>query len=259
MEAYINVMIFIFGIIFGSFFNVCIFRIPNNQSISNPPSHCYNCNTKLKPKDLIPILSWVFLKGKCSYCDSKISLRYPLIELLTGILFVLVYKVYGMNFIIINYLVLTSLLIIITFIDIDHYIIPDKIIIFGSLFAVIFNLTGKGISLLDSLAGAIICGGGMLLLINLIELIVKKEVMGGGDIKLFFMIGLFLGVKLGLLTILLSIYVGAIYGVIIIIYSNLKNIDYNSMIPYGPFISIGAFIAVICGTDIINWYMNLMI
>lgn len=259
MEKYFEVMIFLFGIICGSFFNVCIFRIPNNKSIAYPSSYCYGCNTKLKPLDLIPILSWLFLTGKCRYCNSKISLRYPLIELLTGITFLLVYGIYGTSFITIYYLVLISLLIIITFIDIDYYIIPDKPIIIGSLFAVIFDIFAKGIFIGNSLISGLICGGGMLLVISLIEKIVKKEVMGGGDIKLLFMIGLFLGIKLGILTILLSIYLGAIYGVVSILYNKIKNKNYNSMIPYGPFISIAAFIAVIYGSDIINWYMKLII
>ncbi|MGX4601532.1 prepilin peptidase [Faecalimicrobium sp. JNUCC 81] len=259
MEYIIQIYVFIVGVIFGSFFNVCIFRIPNNQSISNPPSHCYNCNNRLKPLDLVPILSWVFLNGKCRYCGQKISQRYPLIELLTGILFVLIYNVYGLNYITLYYLVLISLLIIVTFIDIDHFIIPDSLMIFGIIFAVLFNLTGQGIALKDSILGALICGGGMLILINLIEFIVKKEVMGGGDIKLFFMTGLFLGIKGGLLTILLSIYVGAIYGIGVMIYSKIKKQDYNSMIPYGPFISVGALITVLCGTNIINWYLSIFV
>lgn len=259
MKIYFEVMIFWFGIICGSFFNVCIFRIPNNKSISYPASHCYKCNTRLKPLDLIPILSWIFLKGKCRYCCSKISLRYPLIELLTGITFLLVYEVYGMNFITIDYLILVALLIIITFIDIDYYIIPDKLIIIGSLFALIFNIFIKGIFIWNNLIGGLVCGGGMLLVISLIEKIVKQEVMGGGDIKLFFMIGLFIGIKLGVVTILLSIYLGATYGVISILYNKIKNKNYNSMIPYGPFISIAAFIAVIYGADIINWYIKLII
>ena len=258
MEYIIKLYIFIIGITFGSFFNVCIFRIPNNQSISNPPSHCYNCNTRLKSLDLVPILSWTFLKGKCRHCGQNISIRYPLIELLTGILFVLIYNVYGLDIITINYLVLTSLLIIITFIDIDHYIIPNGIIIFGSIFALLFNLTGQGIGLKDSILGAVICGGVMLILIHLIELIVKKEVMGGGDIKLFAMIGLFLGLQGGLLTIMISIYVGAIYGIIIIVVSKIRKKEYNSMIPYGPFIAVGALITTLYGNDIINWYINML-
>lgn len=259
MDLYFTIISFIFGIILGSFFNVCIFRIPNNQSISNPPSHCYNCKNRLKPLDLVPILSWIFLKSKCRYCGQRISPRYPLIELLTGILFVLVYKVYGLNYITLYYIALTSLLIIITFIDIDHFIIPDGLIVFGLVFAVIFNLIGQGIELKNSILGALICGGGMLILINLIERIVKKEVMGGGDIKLFFMTGLFLGIKGGLLTILLSIYAGAIYGIGVIIYSKIKKQEYNGVIPYGPFISIGALVTVLCGTNIINWYLNLFV
>ena len=245
------------GITFGSFFNVCIFRIPEKKSIANPPSHCYNCNTRLKPLDLIPILSWTLLRGKCRYCGQKIAPGYALVELLTGILFVLVYSVYGYNAIILYYLLLVSLLVIITFIDIDHYIIPDEVIIFGSVFAIIVNILGQGIGIKDSILGALICGGGMLALIYLIELIVKKEVMGGGDIKLFAMTGLFLGVKGGLLTIILSVYVGAIYGIVTIVYSKIKKQEYNSMIPYGPFISVGALIVVLCGTNIINWYMRL--
>jgi leader peptidase (prepilin peptidase)/N-methyltransferase len=257
MGVYFIVVSFIMGITFGSFFNVCIFRIPEKKSIVNPPSHCYNCNTRLKAIDLVPVLSWTLLKGKCRYCGKKISSRYALVELLTGVLFVLIYNEYGYNVITLYYLVLISLLIIITFIDIDHYIIPNELIIFGCIFALIFNIFGKGIGIKESLIGAVICGGGMLLLIYLIELVVKKDVMGGGDIKLFTMTGLFLGIKGGLLTILLSIYAGAIYGVFNIVNSKIKKKKYDSMIPYGPFISVGALIIVLCGTNIINWYINL--
>ena len=253
MNTYFTIVSFIMGAVLGSFFNVCIYRIPNKQSIVNPPSHCYNCNNRLKSLDLVPILSWTLLRGKCRYCGQKISPRYALVELLTGILFVLVYRVYGYNTITLYYLLLVSLLLIITFIDLDHYIIPDELIIFGS----IFNIIGKGISIKDSLLGGLICGGGMLALIYLIELIIKKDVMGGGDIKLFGMVGLFLGIKLGLLTILLSVYVGAIYGVATIIYSKIKKKEFNSMIPYGPFISVGALISILYGTNIINWYIGL--
>jgi len=257
MHIYFTILSFILGAVLGSFYNVCIYRIPNKLSVVNPPSHCYNCNTRLKPLDLVPILSWTLLRGKCRYCGQKISPRYALVELLTGILFVLVYSVYGFNVITLVYFLLVSLLVIITFIDLDHYIIPDELIIFGSSGALIFNILGQGISLKDSLLGGLICGGGMLILIYLIELIKKKEVMGGGDIKLFGMVGLFLGLKLGLLTILLSVYVGAVYGVGSIIYSKIRKKEFNSMIPYGPFISVGALISILYGTSIIDWYIGL--
>ena len=257
MYIYFAVLSFIMGASLGSFFNVCIYRIPNKKSVVNPPSHCYNCNTRLKPLDLVPILSWTLLRGKCRYCGQKISQRYALVELLTGLLFVLVYGVYGPNLITIYYLFLVSLLVIITFIDLDHYIIPDGLVIFGSVGAIIFNILGLGVGIKYSLLGGLICGGGMLVLIYLIELILRKEVMGGGDIKLFGMVGLFLGIKLGLLTILLSVYVGAIYGVGSIIYSRIKKKEFNSMIPYGPFISVGALLSILYGTSMINWYIGL--
>ena len=167
------------------------------------------------------------------------------------------YGVYGPNLITIYYFLLVSLLVIITFIDLDHYIIPDGLVIFGAVGAVIFNILGLGVGIKDSLLGGLICGGGMLVLIYLIELILRKEVMGGGDIKLFGMVGLFLGVKLGLLTILLSVYVGAIYGVGSIIYSRIKKKEFNSMIPYGPFISVGALLSILYGMSMINWYIGL--
>lgn len=257
MQIYFTIVSFITGITLGSFYNVCIYRIPEKLSVVKPPSHCYNCNTRLKSIDLIPILSWTLLKGKCRYCKTKISPRYALVELLTGILFIIVYINFGSTLNTLYYMFLISLLIIITFIDLDHYIIPDELLIIGSIISIIVNLLGYGVGIKNGLLGALICGGGVLLVIYLIELLIKKEVMGGGDIKLFAMLGLFLGVKLGALTILLSVYVGAIYGIISIAYSKIKKQEYNSMIPYGPFISVAAFIVLLYGNDIINWYLGI--
>ncbi|MGL5507693.1 MAG: prepilin peptidase [Paraclostridium sp.] len=256
MDIYFTIVSFIMGTIFGSFYNVCIYRIPEKQSVANPPSHCYNCQTRLKPLDLIPILSWLSLKGKCRYCEVKVSSRYAKVELITGILFALTYINFGFEFKTIYYMILISLLIIITFIDIDHYIIPDEIIILGSIIALIVNLTGYEVSFIDGIKGAIFAGGGVLLVTLLIEYIVKKEVMGGGDIKLYAMLGLFLGTKIALLTVLLSIYVGGIYGVIFIINNKIKKREFNSMIPFGPFISIAALIAMLYGNSIIDFYIN---
>lgn len=259
MEFLLQIYMFILGTIFGSFFNVCIYRIPKNKSIANPPSTCTTCNTRLKPIDLIPILSYIISDKKCRYCKKEISPRYAVVEFLTGILFILVYNVHLISIEIIYYLILVSVLVIITFIDIDYYIIPDGIIIFGLVTALVLNFIGIGIPLKESFIGFIMCGGGMLILIHIIKLIVKKEVMGGGDIKLFAMIGIFLGIKGGLLTIILSVYIGAIYGLGTILYSKLNNKECNSIIPYGPFISIGAIIALLYGNNILNWYFSLFI
>ncbi|MEG0180438.1 MAG: prepilin peptidase [Peptostreptococcaceae bacterium] len=257
MELFINVYIFIIGIVFGSFFNVCIFRIPEKQSISNPPSHCPTCDTRLKPRDLIPILSYLISGKKCRYCKEKISSRYATVEFFTGILFLLVYNAYLLNIKTVYYLVLFSLLIIITFIDIDHDIIPNGLIIPGSVFAIVFNFIFKVISINESILGGVICGGA-LVLIYLIEFIVKKEVMGSGGIKLVSMVGLFIGIKSSLLVALLSVYVGTAYGVIIVLCSKIKRKEYNTMVPYGPLISIVSLVVILWQNRIIDWYINLI-
>lgn len=256
MDTYFLIVAFIMGTIFGSFYNVCIYRIPEKQSIANPPSHCYNCNTRLNPLDLVPILSWILLKGKCRYCKVKVSSRYAIVELLTGVLFALTYITFGYEIQTIYYVFLVSLLIIITFIDIDHYIIPDNLILIGCITAIIVNFLGYGVPFIDGLKGALFAGGGVLVVTLIIEYVVKKEVMGGGDIKLYAMVGLFLGTKLSLLTILLSIYIGGAYGIIFIIYNKVKNREFSSMIPFGPFISIATLISMLYGNQIIQFYIK---
>ena len=249
------IYVFVVGICMGSFFNVCIYRIPGGESIVSPPSHCYNCNTKLRSVDLIPVFSYLFLGGKCRYCGTKISLRYPAIELLTGILYLLVFLVFGFSIQSLYYIVLSSLLVIISFIDLDHFIIPDKLVIIGAVFGLVFNLLGYGIPFLDGIYGSLVSVG-LLIFILLLEFILKKEAMGGGDIKLLGMIGLFLGLKYTILTIILAIYIGAIYGIIVIIYNKVKNDKYNNMMPFGPFISLGAIISLLYGSNIIDFYFN---
>jgi leader peptidase (prepilin peptidase)/N-methyltransferase len=152
------------------------------------------------------------------------------------------------------YILLTSLLVIISFIDLDHFIIPDKLLIIGTVFGTTFNILGYGISFLDGIYGALVSVG-FLLFTLLLEFILKKEVMGGGDIKLLGMIGIFLGLKYTILTIILAIYIGAIYGIVVIIYSKVKKKKYNAMIPFGPFISLGAIMSLLYGSNIIDFYL----
>lgn len=259
MSLYFMIISFVLGSVFGSFYNVCIYRIPENLSVCNPPSHCYNCNTRLKPIDLVPILSWLFIGGKCRYCKNSISPRYALIEFLTGVLFTLVYLKFGYRVITVYYMIFISLLIIITFIDIDHYIIPDKLILIGVIVSLVANGLGFGIDFFDGLRGALFTGGSMFIVIWIIEFFIKREVMGGGDIKLYTMVGLFLGSKLSLLTILFSIYIGAFYGIFIILYNKIRNKNYNSMIPFGPFISIASIVLLFYGNQIIKFYINIFL
>lgn len=253
MDIYFTILVFIIGVIFGSFYNVCIYRIPNKQSIVNPPSHCYKCNTRLKSIDLIPIFSWTFLKGKCRYCKEKISPRYTIVELITGILFTFIYINFEYKCITIYYMFLVSLLIIITFIDLDFCIIPDILVLIGSIVALVVNFLGYGIPFIDGIKGAICTGVGLLILTLIIEWILNKDTIGDGDIKLFMMIGLFLGVKLSLLALFFIIYIGVAYGIIFIIYNKVQNKKFNSIILFGPFISLVTIISLLYGNQIIDF------
>ncbi|HHY13458.1 MAG TPA: prepilin peptidase [Thermoanaerobacterales bacterium] len=242
------IIIFAFGAIIGSFLNVCIYRIPLKKSIISPPSHCINCGYRLKAFDLIPIISYIFLLGRCRKCGIKISIIYPIVEIITGVLFLYSYKRFDFTFDLFKVLILISILIISTFTDIEHGIIPDKIVIPGMLIALVLNIIFC-IYNLPSFIGGFLLGGGFLLLLS----IISKGGMGGGDIKLFAMIGLFLGFKLTTLSLLLSFIFGSIIGLIFMILKFKKPKD---TIPFGPFIALASIISVFFGDEIIFWYIN---
>ena len=188
-------LVAIVGLVIGSFLNVCIYRIPRGESIASPPSHCGSCGTHLKPLDLVPVLSYLFLGGRCRYCHSRISVRYPLVELLTAGLLTGLYLHTGFGWLFGFYGTLFIVLIAVGFIDLDRQIIPDSLVIAGALAGIGMNIAGAGIGFVEGLLGAL-AGGGTLLLIALIALYAfKKEGMGGGDIKLMAMAGAFPGME----------------------------------------------------------------
>lgn len=254
------------GLIIGSFLNVCINRLPQNQSIITPPSHCPNCKQQLKPLDLIPILSWLFLRGRCRYCETPISFRYPAVELLTGILFLFCFNQFGLGPELFKALILTSYLIVITYIDYDHQLILDKVVIwlagtgvginlFINYINVLTNYAGistffyvEYISLVDMLLGALL-GGGLLLIIAM----ASRGGMGGGDIKFAAALGLWLGWQYTLMTLLLAFILGGVFGVIILA---LKIRGRKDVIPFGPFIAIGAWISLLYGVDLLKIYIR---
>lgn len=243
-------MFFIFGLIVGSFLNVCIYRIPRKISIIKPSSFCPACGNTIKLWHNIPILSFILLKGKCAYCGSKISFRYPLVEILNGILYVLSYLSFGLTAYLIFILIFISSMIVVSFIDLDFQIIPDQIsiplIFIGFIFSLLsHHYTGFVSDFKESLIG-IVVGGGSLLIVS----IVSKGGMGGGDIKLNAAVGAFLGWKSALLTIFIGSLIGSIVGMII-----LKKTG-NRKIPFGPFLSIGALICLFSGEKILSWYFG---
>ncbi|MBM7613985.1 prepilin peptidase [Alkaliphilus hydrothermalis] len=246
-----TLMIFLYGMIIGSFLNVCIWRVPRGESIIFPPSHCPNCNTRLKLYDLVPVLSYISTGGKCRYCFNQISTQYPLVEVANGLLYLLIFHKYGFSIDSLIYCLLGSLLLVIGIVDYYSQIIPNEFIITGFGILLILNIksyTTEPSLLLSGVVGLIIAGGFFLFIA-----IITAGGMGGGDIKLMAMLGLWLGWKLVLLVMLLSFVLGALGSLILI---SLKIKGRKDYIPFGPFIGIATLLTVLYGDDIINLYID---
>ncbi|MDF2593369.1 MAG: prepilin peptidase [Clostridia bacterium] len=244
-----GIFIFIFGLLIGSFLNVCIYRIPRKESIAFPPSHCTNCNTQLKPVDLIPVLSFVAYRGKCKYCKAKISLQYPIIELSNGLITFFLYQKFGLTVEMGMYAILSSILVVITMIDFFTQEIPDELNLLGLITGIIFlGIMLRFSNVVNSSLGLLI-GGGLFLLIA----VVSGGAMGGGDIKLMGVLGLWFGWKLILMLSIISFIIGAIASLLLMA---LKIKSMKDYIPFGPFISISAMIIIFFGSDLLSWYLS---
>ncbi|RJR49246.1 MAG: prepilin peptidase [Desulfobacteraceae bacterium] len=231
---------FVFGLILGSFLNVCIHRIPLGKSIVYPPSSCPECNAAIRFYDNIPLVSYVLLLGKCRACRSSISIRYPVVELTTGLLSAALFVRYGLSLNYVLLLLFCSSLLVISFIDIDYKIIPDVISLPGMLlgFGVSF-LPMTPVTVPESALG-ILLGGGSLYVVGLLyQWIRKQEGMGGGDVKLLAMIGAWLGWKSLPMVILLSSFSGALIGGGCLLLARRR---LSEAIPFGPFLVLGTFL-----------------
>ena len=253
-----KILVFIFGSVVGSFLNVCIHRMPLGESVVWPHSHCPKCKKKIPTYDNIPFLSYIALKGKCRFCKGKISLRYPLVELVTALVFLAVFNRYRLSYDFFIFIVFICGLIIATFVDIQHRIIPDEISVGGITFGFILTAI-KGFNLrpvsydprlmLDSFIGIIVGGGIIYLTGKLFDLVWFKilkrppiqgetESMGGGDVKLLAMIGAFLGWQKVIFVFFFAPFFGAVVGTI----NLLAKKDHT--IPYGPFLSFAAIFSI---------------
>lgn len=246
------IQIFTLGIIIGSFLNVCIYRIPREESIAYPASHCTYCSHPLAWYDLVPIFSFLSLRGKCRYCGGVISPQYPTVELLNGILYLLNFYLFGVTIDFVFYSFLISILIVISIIDYYEQIIPDGLVLIILISAIIYKITiyfvyKTPIALMDSTLG-FFSGGLLFLLIA----IISNGAMGGGDIKLIAVLGFILGLKKTLLNILLSFLIGAVISIFLLLSGKKGRKD---AIPFGPFINISFLITIIFGEGIINWYI----
>ncbi|MDX9786624.1 MAG: prepilin peptidase [Desulfobacterales bacterium] len=254
-----TLIVFLFGLCVGSFLNVCIYRLPKGNSIVRPRSMCPVCHTTLQARDNIPILSYLFLGGKCRQCRTPIPLRYPLVELITGLLALAIVFRFSLTPAALIFFVFSAALIVVTFIDIDHQIIPDVITLPGIFifFAASFLLPHSDLKtpLIRSLLGILSGGGSLFLVAWAYHALTGKEGMGGGDIKLLAMIGALLGWQGVLFTIFTGSTAGCLVGLLLMRSSQQKM---KLRVPFGPFLSLGALLYVFWGPHLIHWYFNLL-
>ena len=255
--------IIILGASIGSFLNVVIYRVPLKLSIIKPSSHCASCDTSIMPYDNIPMISYLVLGGKCRYCHASFSSRYFLIEILSTLVTLILYFIFGQSVYFISYSILCYLLIAVTFIDIDHLIIPNGIVLIGiGLTIMILYLAWLPIQWMDGLKGALLFSG-FLFTIGLIgQFVLKKESIGFGDTKLALILGGFLGFEHSVLALYLSF---ALSAIVIFIFLGMKKIQRSTKIPFGPFLSSGTIMTIMTqtppfvgGNYLLNWYYNTM-
>jgi leader peptidase (prepilin peptidase)/N-methyltransferase len=244
----------IVGLAIGSFLNVCIHRIPRGESLNHPPSRCPKCGTGLRWFDNVPVLGYLRLRGRCRSCRAPISMRYPIVELITMGLFLLHYTQFGWSPLLIARLVFACALVVLFAIDLEHHLLPDVITLPGIVVGLIFSIwLPPGI--VAALIGVLIGGGALWLIGEAYYRYSGQEGMGGGDVKMLAMIGAFLGWKAVLVTLVLSSFSGAIIGVILL--SRQKG-SMKFALPFGTFLSIGALIAMFVGEPLVAWYARFL-
>jgi leader peptidase (prepilin peptidase)/N-methyltransferase len=264
------------GLMVGSFLNVCIVRIPLTESVVFPHSHCPHCGSAIKPYDNVPVFSYLLLRGKCRFCQQKISWQYPVVEVLTGLTFWMTYRCLNLDARSIVLLGFFSAIWVLVFIDLNHRILPNVITLSGIVLGLVFSLIAPvrdgtaafilglfdgvpsnptWMSFLDSLMGALVCGGFLWAVAEVYLGIRKIEGLGFGDIKLMAMVGAFLGVKLTLLTIMLGSMMGAVIGMIFI---KLTGKDSRYELPFGSFLGLATIISALWGRQIINGYARIV-
>ena len=242
--------LFLFGLLIGSFLNVCIWRLPREESIIRPGSHCPACSTALGVRDLVPVLSWIFLRGKCRFCGERIPVRYPVVELLTGCLFLWCGLHYGPSPELAAALIFSAFMVLISFIDLDHQIILDGSLLLLGASGLVLQLWIGSVGFVSMLIGAF-AGGGLLLVLA----IVSGGGMGGGDVKFAFALGFWLGWQGTLLGLFLGFVLGGVGSVLLLLFRLRGRKDF---IPFGPFIAIGAWVALLYGNRILQWYFGFL-
>lgn len=270
MSQPVALVAFFFGLVVGSFLNVCIYRLPRGESLVRPASRCPACLARIKPLDNVPILGFLLLRGKCRACGARISWRYPVVETLTGFLFALTVGWFGLRLNTLPLLLFLSILVVVSFIDLEHQVIPHALTLPMIPVGLLFSLLLREPPFVDAIAGAF-AGAGLLYFVAVYgEVLLKKESMGGGDVNLLAMIGAFLGWRKALLTLFLGCLSGSVVGGAVLVGQRVwkgaatetqlqgnKPVD-ATRIPFGPFLALGAAIALFFGEGLIVWYTKLL-
>jgi leader peptidase (prepilin peptidase)/N-methyltransferase len=257
----LGIICVVFGLIVGSFLNVCIYRIPRGISVVAPSSACPTCKKPIRPWDNIPILSFLILGGRCRQCGTRISLRYPLVELANGLLYWAVFSVFGVGWHLPFLFAFVSAMLVITFIDLDVQIIPDVVTLPGiaiGVTAATFLLPdpfspSSPVGFANAASGALLGFGLFYLIAKVGTALAKTDAMGGGDIKMMAMVGAFMGWKAVLLTTFLGSLSGALIGIAIMI---AKGQGRKLAIPFGPFLALGATVSLFFGGPLVGWYLS---
>lgn len=255
------------GLVVGSFLNVCIWRIPRGESISYPPSHCPYCRRRIRPFDNIPILSYLILRGQCRDCHKPISIRYPLIEGLTALLFVLAYARFGFNWPVLRALFFIGFLVVLAVIDFDHQILPVQLSFAGLIIGLLSALLPVfQMEIESAILGAVIGAGFILFSWALWRYVLakpfarmgvrQKEAMGWGDLPFAAMIGVFVGIKGVVVTLAVAVLTGALFGLAGRVAGRLRK---GQEVPFGPFLAIGGLVGIFMGEAIFNWYLKMIV
>ena len=252
MTLFMNIFITVLGAALGSFLNVLIYRLPEETSIIFPASRCPHCRKAIRFYDNIPVISYILLKGRCRECHEKISFRYPLVELITAVISLLLFWKFGLAFQYLFSFIFVCALMVITFIDLDHQIIPDVITLPGIPIFFLAAVFAMNLRFLDAFLGFLIGGGCLYGIAFVYELVTKREGMGGGDIKLLAMIGAFLGWQSLLFVLLVSSLLGAVVGISVMM---VKGQDMKYAVPFGPFLSFAAVAYIFFGDYAIRLFL----
>jgi leader peptidase (prepilin peptidase)/N-methyltransferase len=252
MDASQLPLVAVLGLCMGSFLNVCIYRLPRGQSIISPPSRCPACGRHLRWFDNVPVVSWVLLRGRCGQCRAPISPRYPIIEIVTAVTWLLIVSLTPPGWLLVSRLILGTALIVLFMIDLEHQLLPNAITLPGIAIGLALSFVTP-VGPVNSILGILVGGGVLYAIAAGYYLVRKEEGMGMGDVKMLAMVGAFLGWPAVVLTLVLSSFAGAVIGVLILVW---QRGDMRYALPYGTFLAVATFVAMLGGEPIIAWYFG---